>query len=158
MKVRAYRPGDAAVLADLYVRSVRAIGPAGYSAAQVAAWAAAAPTAERLEALSRDGRTTLVAVDDADRPLAFADLEPDGHIHFFYCAPEAAGTGVAAALYDELEVLARSRGMQRLYAEASEAARRFFVKRGFAVTGRRDLELSGTPIHNYAVEKGFAGR
>ena len=156
MRIRPSRAEDVALLAELYVRSGESIGPSGYSPEQVAAWVRAAPTPERLRALGSDGRVTRVAADDGDVPLAFGDLEADGHIHFLYCAPEAAGTGVAAALCDELEAIARARGTQRLYAEASEAARRFFLKRGFTVTGRRDIEVSGTPIHNYAVEKVLA--
>jgi putative acetyltransferase len=43
--------------------------------------------------------------------------------------------------------------MKRLYSEASEAARRFFLKQGFAVVSKRLFEISGVPIHNYAMEK-----
>ena len=99
-----------------------------------------------------------MAVDDEDRPLAFGDLEHDGHIGYLYCAPEAAGKGVAAALYDRLERAARERGLKRLHAEASEAARRFFLRKGFSVVHRRAFEISGVHIHNYAVEKGSEAR
>jgi putative acetyltransferase len=139
-------------LASLYRRSVEEIGARDYTPRQVEAWAASAPTSERIHERATDGRTTLVAVD-GDRPLGFIDLEHDGHIDFFYCAPEAAGQGVAASLYDALEALARQRGVTRLYAEASEAARRFLLKRGFTVTARRVFALHGVRIHNYAVEK-----
>jgi putative acetyltransferase len=141
------------MLADLYRRSVAQIGPKDYGEEQVRAWAALAPSPAQIDARNTDGRTLLVAVDDGDQPLAFGDLEPDGHIAYLYCAPEAAGMGVTAALYHRLEQIARERGMKRLYAEASEAARRFFLKRGFAVVRRRAFEISGVPIHNYAVEK-----
>jgi putative acetyltransferase len=63
---------------------------------------------------------------------------------------------VASALYDALEARARERGVGRLYAEASEAARRFFLKKGFIVTARRAFAIDGVPIHNYAVEKALA--
>jgi putative acetyltransferase len=63
------------------------------------------------------------------------------------------GTGVASALYDELEGIARERGLIRLHSEASEAARRLFLKKGFVVTARRQFDISGVPIHNYAMEK-----
>ena len=43
--------------------------------------------------------------------------------------------------------------MKRLHAEASEAARRFFLRRGFVVVNSRAFEISGVPIHNYAMEK-----
>lgn len=153
MIIRPFRPGDADALSDLYRRSVEAIGPRDYSPEQVAAWASLTPSADRLRVLAADGRATLVAVDPADRPLAFGDVEPDGHIHFLYCAPEAAGSGAAAALVSQLEKQARAINAPRLYAEASEAARRFFLKQGFAVLGRRDFMVVDVPIHNYAVEK-----
>lgn len=80
--------------------------PRDYSAARVGAWASLAPTRAGLHARATDGCALLVAVDGADRPVAFGDLEADGHIDLFYCAPEAAGTGVAPALYDALKVAA----------------------------------------------------
>ena len=156
--VRPYRASDAAALAALYVRSVTEIGSRLYSPEQVAVWAAHGPSPERIHALYTDGRTALVAVDESDGPVAFSDVEGDGHIQFLYCAPEAAGRGIAAALYDTLEKEARARGLTRLYAEASEAARPFFLKKGFAVTTIRRFEVSGVPIHNYAMEKLLVGR
>ena len=151
-RVRPYRPHDAAHLADIFVESVRGIGPSDYSAAQVEAWAAGV-TAERFAALAGDGRRVWVALDAADKPCAFIDLEADGHIDFLYCRPSHAGTGTAAALYDVLEAHALKLGVARLHTEASEAARRFFLKRGFGVTQRRDFPVRGVMIHNYAMEK-----
>ena len=153
VRIRRYETRDAGALADLYRRSVEQIGPKDYGEEQVEAWAAMGPSRAQIDARAADGRVTLVAVDDEDRPLAFGDLEHDGHIGYLYCAPEAAGTGVTAELYDRLERTARERGMKRLHAEASEAARRFFLKRGFAVVSRRAFEIAGVRIHNYAMEK-----
>lgn len=153
MKVRPYQPKDAAALSALFVCSVQQLGRRDYSLPQVEAWAARGPSPERIQALSEDGRITLVAVDDDDLPLAYGDLEADGHIDFLYASPEAAGTGAAAAVYGQLEETARAWGLSRLYAEASEAARRFLEKRGFLVTAERRFQVSGVPIHNYAVEK-----
>jgi len=151
--VRPYRAADAPALSQIFRRSVEGLGPRAYGPAQVAAWASLCPTAEEIAARAGDGRLLLVAVDADDRPLAFADLERDGHIDLFYCAPEAAERGVAAALYAALEQAARAAGTSRLYAEASETARGFFERQGFAVTARRDFAVAGVAIHNYAVEK-----
>ena len=143
LKIRDYVAGDAVALAALCRPSVREIGPRDYARRQVHAWAARAPTPEHIHECASDGRTTLVAVDDGDRPIGFIDLEDDGHIDFLYCAPEAAGRGAASALYDALEARARKRGVGRLYAEASEAARRAFA-------------IGGVEIHNHAVEKALS--
>lgn len=155
-RIRSYVAADASHLSALYRRSVLEVGSRDYGPAQIQAWAALAPSPERLQIQSEDGRIRLVASDALDLPVAFADLEPDGHIDLFYCAPEAAGTGIAAALYEALESSARQQGMTRLYAEASERARPFFLKQGFAVIAKREFEVTGVPIHNYAVEKSLA--
>ena len=154
MTIRSYKPSDADALSALYRRSVEALGPRHYGAAQVAAWAALAPSPERLRATRADGRWTFVGVDANDRPLAFADLEPDGHIHYFYCAPEAAGSGIAGALYAALERRAREGGLKRLHVEASAGARGFFRRQGFAELVRHDFAISdGVAIHNFAMVK-----
>lgn len=153
MRIRAYGKGDAESVSRVFQRSVEMLGPRDYSAAQVTAWASRAPDAERWHVRMSDGRTVFVAVDETDAVLGFIDLEADGHIDLLYCAPEVAGTGIAAALYDAVESLGRARRMARLYSEASEAALRFFLKRGFVKLRRRDLMISDVAIHNYEVEK-----
>lgn len=157
MPIRPFRPADAEALTAVYAAAVREIGARDYGPEQVAAWASLAPAPEGFRAMAADGRLMLVGTDSDDRPRAFGDLEADGHIHFLYCAPEAAGSGLTAALYDALEAEALRRRLPRLYSEASEAARRFFLRRGFTVLHRRDLEVGGVAIHNYAVEKVLPG-
>jgi putative acetyltransferase len=153
MHIRSYQAKDATELPAIFRRAVRAIAPRDYSPAQVAAWASRTPSAEHIHALYTDGRTALIATDDDDRPIAFGDVEADGHINMLYCAPEAAGTGIASALYERIEQEMRRRRVRRAHVEASEAARRFFLKMGFAVVARRELSIGGVPIHNYAMQK-----
>jgi putative acetyltransferase len=153
MLVRAYAERDAAALAAIYRSAVQEIGPRDYSCEQVAAWLSLAPSAEQVHSLYTDGRTALVAVDARDQPLVFGDLESDGHIGYLYCSPEAAGTGVTPSVYEALKAEARSRPVSRIYVEASEAARRFFLGRGFRVLARRELLIAGVPIHNFAMER-----
>jgi putative acetyltransferase len=153
MKIRGYEARDAEGVAAVFRRSIESLGPRNYSAEQVAAWVGRAPDAAGFHARAMDGRVFLVAADDADRPVAFADLEADGHVDMLYCAPEAAGTGLVVLLYATLEAIARQRGMTRLYSEASEPALRFFLRRGYVHLHRRDLMIGGVAIHNHAVEK-----
>ncbi len=153
MRVRPYQPQDAGRMSVIFRRAVEAIGPAHYSPAQFAAWAARTPDAAAIHARAMDGRTMLVVADDTDQAVAFGDLEAGGHIDLLYCVPEAARSGVVGVLYDTLETIARERGMRRLHSEASEAAMRFFARKGFTTLHRRDLEIGGVAIHNYAVEK-----
>ena len=151
--IRPYLDSDAEAIAEVFERAVRGIGPRDYSPAQIEAWIGREPRTERFRAKMADGRRRWVATDDEGRVTAFVDLEADGHIDFLFADPDVAGTGVASRLLDELEAAARGDGVARLYVEASEAARRFFLKRGYEAQKRRDFEIGGVAIHNYAMER-----
>ncbi|MCB8822245.1 GNAT family N-acetyltransferase [Microvirga rosea] len=153
MRIRKYRDADASGLVELYERSVRGLGPRDYTAAQVEAWASLTPSVEMMRQRYGDGRTAMVATDEQNRLIGFGDIEQDGHIGYFYCAPEVVGLGVAAALYRVLEATAREAGTARIFVEASAAARRFFLRHGLEVLEKREFLLGNVPIHNFAMEK-----
>ena len=153
MKIRAYRPGDATRMEDIFRRAVHRIGSTFYSEDQVAAWGGPRVTAERLDALYNDGRATFIAEDETGCAIAFCDLEADGHIDMLYCDPAFARRGIATGLLAAAEETARAQGTTRLFTEASEAARPVFERAGFTVLHRRDLEIDGVAIHNWAMVK-----
>lgn len=153
MKIRGYRTGDSVAMADLFHRAVRDLGGRDYSQAQVEAWAGPRVTAERLDKMYTDGRDTFIAVDEADRPIAFSDLEASGHVDMLYCDPAHAGKGVASSLLAAIEEKARTAGIGRLYTEASETARPVFERAGYRVLGRQDLKIGAVAIHNWKMEK-----
>jgi putative acetyltransferase len=157
VRIRFYDSKDAAFLSTVFFDAVRKAGLRDYSQAQVAAWAPAKPDPASVEARARDGRLTLVAVNEVDEPIAYGDLEANGHIDHLFCRPENIGTGVASTLYDRLEQEACEQGITRLFVEASEAARRLFLRKGFVEIKRREFILRGVPGHNYAMEKLLSG-
>lgn len=154
--VRPFRAEDAPALAALFHAAVHGIARRDYSQEQVDAWSPRAPDPERFRARGADGRLLLVAVVENDAPLAYGDVEADGHIDHLFCRPDVAGTGVTATLYAALEQAAREHGVARLHVEASEPARRFFLKQGFTEVARNDFELAGVPIHNFRMEKALS--
>lgn len=149
--IRAYQDGDAEALAGVFERAVRGIGARYYSPVQIEAWIGQEPRNITFRSRMSDGRRCWVALDDRDRVTAFVDLEVDGHIDCLFADPAVAGRGVASALLDVAERAARAAGLARLYVEASEAARGVLLKRGYSVERRRDFELRGVAIHNYAM-------
>ena len=155
--VRHYQASDASQMAQLYFDSARQLGRRRYSPEQVAAWAPARGAPGSVHARATDGRTTFVAVSTAGQVLGYGDLEPDGHIDHLYCRPDVAGLGVGSALVDALLAHAAANGINRLRVEASELARGLFERNGFVVAHRRDFEVRGVAIHNFAMERGDLG-
>lgn len=153
IRIRAYRAADAVPVSGICVRAILGLGWRGYSPEQVAAWAGNARTPEETHHCCSDGRAVWVATDTQDTPVAFIDLEGDGHIDMLFCVPEFAGRGVTSALYHALEAEAAARGMTRLYTEASEIARPIFAHWGFRLIHRNDMVIDGVATHNYAMEK-----
>ncbi len=151
--IRLFQDSDAEALVEIYKRAVAELGPKAYSPEQIAVWSNLLPSAQRFAEIMNDGRVALVAIDANDRVVAFTDVEADGHIGFLYALPDVAGTGAVKTLYEALETKAREQDIGKLYSEASELAKSFLLKHGFSVVERRDFEVAGVPIHNYAVEK-----
>ncbi len=150
---RQFRNDDADALAQLAVRAIQTIGPRAYSPEQVTAWCARHGHAERYVERAGEGHLILVTVDEQDRPCAYALLERDGHLDHLYCDPGHTRQGLAESLLAEAEIAARTSGATRLYTEASELARPAFERAGYSVLHRRDFEVDGVPIHNFAMEK-----
>ena len=153
MHIREYQPRDAAAVADIFIRAVTVTGLKGYSPEQVSAWVEGDRSPAATHQRCGDGRLVLVATDDTGTPVAFIDLDDDGHIDMLFCAPEHTGRGIASALYAKLEEAARQRGLTRLFVEASEVAKPFFTAKGFMLIRRNDFELGGVSIHNFIMEK-----
>jgi len=151
--IRSFCPEDASALADITLAAIRAVGLRSYSPEQVEVWAARHPGPERFLKRVDVGSRILVAADENDTAVAYSLLEPDGHLDMLYCHPDHTRRGLADRLLAAAEQDARSLNVGRLYTEASELARPAFERAGYAVENRRDFEIEGIAIHNYAMEK-----
>ncbi|WP_209347547.1 GNAT family N-acetyltransferase [Pontixanthobacter sp. CEM42] len=156
-RVREYADSDAETIHDLTLAAIRTVGLAGYSQAQVDAWAARHSSADRLRERVHSGHIVFVTVDADDKAVAYSLLEPDGHLDMLYCHPDHTRQGLADKVLARAEYHARGLGLAKLYTEASELARPAFERAGYVVTERRDFTIDhdgqSVPIHNFAMEK-----
>lgn len=151
--IRSFEASDAPVLADIYVTALEQLARHAYTSDQLRVWRAHAPSPAMIRDAYGDGRLALVALDECGDHAGFSDLERNGHIQYLYTSPHAAGRGVARALLARLEDEAQVLGIVHMFAEASEVALPVFERAGFVRLRRRDFEIDGVVIHNYAVEK-----
>jgi putative acetyltransferase len=151
VSIRPYAADDLDLLIALFNGAVRRVSSRDYTPEQIAAWAPATPDREAWAA-RLGGRPTLVA--EIDGVIAgFSDLEPDGHIDMLFVDADHQGRGVAGALLDRIEPMARDRGLARLFTEASITARPMFEHRGFHVEAAQDVALRGQTLRNYRMAK-----
>ena len=153
--LRPFLPADAPVLAAIFREAIEDLTAEDYSPAQAAAWAAFADD-EAAFGAHLAGRLTLVATV-AGAAAGFAALKEPDHIDMLYVHPAAAGQGVARALAEALERLARARGAKRLTVDASDTARGFFEKRGFVGQHRNTVLRGDEWLGNTRMEKRLAG-
>ncbi len=154
--IREWRDGDAEAVAQINRLAIERIGPRAYAPKQVAAWlsrrTAPANYRERVAA----GDLIFIAAGPGDTPVAYALLERDGHLDHLYNHPDHTRRGLATQLLEAAESFARGIGLGRLYTEASDLARPAFERAGYRVARRRDFEIDGVAIHNWAMGKDLA--
>ena len=142
--VRPMRADEGRLFLEIHGRSIRGLAVQTYPADVIAAWAGPAVVSD--EAV----RGFLRNPDDEIRLLAELDGQPVGlgslvvdntELRSCYVVPEAARMGVGSALVQEMERIARDRGLTHLELHASINAEPFYTVLGYEALERKDHVL-----------------
>lgn len=140
--LRPALPADHADLAILFQAAIEELAFNDIDEAQRVAWQAksedAAAWSKQLSAL-----LTLIAEEDGE-PVGFAAMRDNSIVEHVYVHPDLAFMGVGTQLIDALERLAAARGSRKLEVAATDNAREFFERLGFAPLRRATL-ATGEP-------------
>lgn len=151
LNIQRYKPGDEERLWRLYYDTTHLVNGKDYTSEQCERWAPAnvdmAKWCERIRA-----RNPFVAEENG-QILGFAELEPDGHIDFFYCHHEHLRRGIGKMLYRALEEEARRLKIPCLHAAVSISAKGFFLRMGFHVEKEQRNIVCGTVAPNFIMRK-----
>ena len=150
IQLERYQPGEAAVLAELFYRTVHAVCTGDYTPALLDAWADGRVNIAAWEKsfLAHD---TLVARMEG-KIVGFADLD-GGYLDRLYVHKDHQRQGVATALVQALEGLSVSRGERCMTTHGSITARPFFEKQGYRVIREQQVERKGLLLTNFVMEK-----
>jgi putative acetyltransferase len=151
LDIRRYSPNDLAGLVALFRDTVRRINARDYSDQQVMAWA---PDIIDLQQWIRRFENKAVRVADLDgTPVGFVEIARDGQIDMLYVHADHQGQGIASALMRTVETWAQTRGLQRLFTEATITARPFFERRGFRLIAPQRVIRRALEFINYRMDK-----
>lgn len=153
--IRDYRDGDAADTLRIFERAILETARAGYTDAQLRAWLGG-PRQLDAWAAERRAVTTLVAVDDADRPIGFTDVDGTGYVDRLFVDPDHGRRGVADALLRRVIAVGGERGARELTTHASIVARPVFARAGFDVVHEEEVERGGQTLIRYAMRRPLA--
>jgi putative acetyltransferase len=154
LALRPLLPEDVPLLAEIFRASIEELTAEDYSEAQQEAWAGAANDEEEFGARLADELTLVATLSGS--PVGFAALADNKRIDMLYVHPIAAGQGAGAMLCDALERLAAGRGSNDITVDASDTARGFFEKRGYAARTRNTVTLGDEWLANTTMVKRFA--
>lgn len=89
--------------------------------------------------------------------VGFGDVTVSGYLDHLYVHHAHQGQGVASRLLVELELAAQHAGANIVSSDVSSTARPFFERRGYTTIHEQTVELSGTQLINYRMQKRLGG-
>lgn len=147
---------DAEALADVYRDAVRTTGANFYNSAQIEIWAEyPASMGNFAEELSCG---LVIIAEEAGAAVAFGQLDPRHRIAFLYCRGSHARRGIASKILRDLESAALAQRRRWLVTEASRASRELFLKFGFRISRREQVEKDGEIFERFRMRKRLAPR
>jgi len=156
LAMRPLLPADVPLLAEIFRAAIEELTGDDYSEAQQEAWASAADNEDEFGTRLADELTLVATYGGA--AVGFGALADNMRIDMLYVHPAACGQGAGAMLCDALEKLAAARGTKELTVEASDTARGFFERRGFAARTRNTVSLAGEWLANTTMVKPLAAK
>lgn len=151
MQLREFRLSDELLLRDVFRSAIHELAIRDYTPEQVDAWCPVefdqAAWCERMQ------RFRPFVVEDAGRPIAYADLQPSGMIEHFFVSGPHARRGVGTLLMNRIHERAAELGLSLLRSEVSLTAQPFFRRFGFEIVRQQWPVVRGVTFSNAAMEK-----
>ena len=151
MNIRRYKIGEELAIWEVYYGSTRNIVAREYTDKQVERWAPDDYDMKSWKAKLAKSNPFVAVIND--RVVGFAELEDNGHIDYFYCHHEFQRQGIGSALLQKILTEAEHLGINRLFAEVSTTAQKFFLANGFNVDEESNNVVCGQPARQYKMSR-----
>lgn len=149
--LRPFEDGDLRSVAEVYVDAVHALAAEHYDASQREAWAPRAIDMERW-GTRLDGLRTVVATR-GERVVGYVAWREDGYLDLLYVHPDVARAGLGSRLVAVVEDDVAGRGIERVWARASDVSRPLFAKLGYEAGRVEEIDVRGETLRSTVMEK-----
>lgn len=147
MLLREYRTADCEKLAKLFYQTVHSVNARDYTEEQLNVWATGKVDLPKWdESFLR--HKTMVAIQNGEI-VGFGDMDLNGYLDRLYVHKDYQRQGIASAICDELEHVAKG----NIITHASITAKPFFLNRGYHVVREQQVIRDGVVLTNYVMEK-----
>lgn len=147
-----YNESQACALAKLYYQTIHKVNKTDYSDTQLEAWAPAeTQLAEGWTQRFKKTRPIVATIDD--KVVGFVEFIDNGYIDCFFVHYQHQNQGVGSTLMEEISRRAKTKSINRVWANVSVTAKPFFSHAGFTVLKEQLVELRGCKLKNYLMEK-----
>jgi putative acetyltransferase len=151
MLIRPFRVGDEPDLHRVFLSAVHGIAIKDYTLEQVNAWAPQsldpALWADRMRGIAP------FVVERDGKPIAYADVQPNGYIDHFFVSALFARQGIGSMLMRHLHDEATAKGIQVLTSDVSRTAQLFFKQWRFSIVEQREPVIRGVVVPNALMKK-----
>lgn len=152
--IRPFSPDDAEVFLRVHHAAVRGNAANDYPTEVINAWAPAIQTTH-IERVKADLTGTRVLALCDGEVAGVGEVVPDlSELRACYVAPKFGRRGIGQRIVAELEQIARSRGVLRLWLDSSLTAEAFYKRLGYSVRQRGEHVLgNGVTMACVTMEK-----
>lgn len=150
-KLREFRLGDELALRAVFHSAVHELAIQNYTQEQVDAWSP--DDYDRDVCFDRLRTFRPFIVEDAGRPIAYADLQPSGMIEHFFVAGPYARRGIGTMLMNRIHERAAELGLTMLESHVSLTAQPLFLKFGFEIIKQQMPVCRGIALSNAVMRK-----
>ncbi len=148
--VRRFHLHDARPCREVFYEAVHQGAAAHYSKEQRQAWAPSRDMPPLWPDRLAD-QITYVG-HGAEGIEGFFTLNHDGHLDLAFVRARQMGRGLAGRLYDACFADPAARDLTGAYTEASHLSRPFFLRRGWRVIARQEIERFGVYLTNFRMD------
>lgn len=150
MRIRRFKPEDAAETARLHRTTIRYINKRDYPAQQIAVWSGRT-TAKRFKASIH--KLARFVAEENGKLVGFGDYNPKGELTGLYIHKDFLLRWIGTKLLQRMEQQAYKEGLRTFHLLSTITAKEFYLRHGYHLLRRTTHAIDGHKLTVYKMEK-----